>query len=42
MSDFRNQYTVSADGRTFFVGVASQSSPREPITLIVNWRGSTD
>jgi DNA-binding winged helix-turn-helix (wHTH) protein/Tol biopolymer transport system component len=42
ITDFRNQYTVSPDGETFFVGVASQANTREPITLIVNWRGSIE
>jgi eukaryotic-like serine/threonine-protein kinase len=42
MTDFRNQYTVTPDGRAFFVGVASQSGARQAITVIVNWRGSTE
>jgi DNA-binding winged helix-turn-helix (wHTH) protein len=42
ITDFRNQYTVSADGQLFFVAVASRNATREPITLIVNWRGATE
>lgn len=41
MSDYRNQYVARPDGQAFFVGVASPSV-REPITLIVNWRGSAE
>jgi DNA-binding winged helix-turn-helix (wHTH) protein/Tol biopolymer transport system component len=38
MTDFRDQYTVSADGKRFIVGTASSSGSRELITVLVNWR----
>lgn len=38
MTDYRNQYTVFADGGRFLVSLAPATLSLEPITVIANWQ----
>jgi Tol biopolymer transport system component len=37
LSDYRNYYAVTADGRRFLIDSVAADSPQEPITVLVNW-----
>jgi DNA-binding winged helix-turn-helix (wHTH) protein/Tol biopolymer transport system component len=37
LTDVRNYYTVSTDGRRFLMKSLAGDTPAEPITLVVNW-----
>ena len=37
LSDYRNYYAVTADGKRFLIDSVAADSSQEPITVLVNW-----